>query len=208
MDVYPDGLHDQIESYEHLGEVQVLCLDLHERYDAIMAARRILVSPEEADLTFSIKLPAPVPAAWHYLTEPEMKSQIFKGHAIFTVKSRPGGRTGPGASNHCAHGKDFKGSTIETVLDWRPFDYLTLESIEGKMVIRETYKFEPASDGQETQLQVFTQIVSLTLPRWLKRIIIKLFAAQKLNSPYYVAADFIKKERTSERIDPSTQPVS
>jgi len=208
MDVQPEGLHQQVESYEHLGDIQVLCLDLHERYKAIMTAKRVIVSPEEADLIFSIELPAPTPVAWHYLTDPGKKSKAFNGFAIFTPKSRPGGRSGPGASNHCAHGKDYQGSTIETFLDWRPFEYLTVESVEGKMVLRETYRFEPSIDGRETRLQVFTQIVSMPLPRWLKRLFIKLFVAQKLTFPYYALAQLIAKESVSETIDASAQPVT
>jgi hypothetical protein len=208
MDVRPEGLHQQIESYEHLGDIQVLCLDLHARYRAIMTARRVIVSSQEADFSFSIKIPAPVPAVWHYMTDPDKKSQVFKGLAIFTAKSRPGGRSGPGASNHCAHGKDFKLSLVETVLDWRPFDYFTVESIEEKMVIRETYKFEPVFEKRETQLQIFTQVVSMPLPRWAKRIFLKVFMSRKLTTPYYAAAQFIAKERGSETIDPSIPAVA
>jgi hypothetical protein len=208
MDAHPEGLHEQTESYEHLGDVQVLCLNLHERYKAIMTARRVIVSPEEADLIFSIELPTSTPIAWHYLTDPEKKSKAFSGFAIFTAKSRPGGRSGPGASNHCAHGKDYQGSTIETFLDWRPFEYLTVESVEGKLVLRETYKLEPTSNGRQTRLQVFTQIVSIPLPRWLKRIIVKLFVAQKLTTPYHAIAQLIVKEQAAETIDALTQPVT
>lgn len=208
MDVQPEGLHGQIESYEHLGDIQVLCIDLHERYKAIMTAKRVVVTPEEADFIFSIELPAPPPTAWHYLTDPEKKSKAFGGYAVFTAKARPGGRNGPGASNHCAHGKDFKGSLVEIVLDWRPFDYLTVESIEGKTVIRETYKFEPILDGRGTRLHIFTQVVSMQLPRWVKRPLLKIFMSRKMTTPYYVAAQFIAKERASQTIDTSTQLVA
>lgn len=208
MDVRPEGMHDQTESYEHLGDVRVFCINLHERYEAIVAANRVFVQPEESDLTFSMELPAPVPVAWHFLTDPGKKSKAFEGSAIFTPKSRPGGRNGPGASNHCAHGKDLKGSTIETILDWRPFNYLTLESVEGKMVIRETYRFEPILDGRKTRLHIFTQIVSMPLPRWLKRLLIKVFAARQLIMPYYAIAQLIAKERPAENNEVLPQPVN
>ena len=208
MDVKPEGLHQQVESYEHLGDIQVLCLNLHERYNAIMTARRVIVSPGEADFTFSIELSAPAPVAWHYLTNPEKKSKAFHGYAIFTAKDRPGGRSGPGASNHCAHGKDFKSSLVETILDWRPFDYLTIESMDGKMIIRETYKFEPISNGRKTRLHIYTQVVSLPFPQWAKRLFLKLFMSRKLTTPYYVAAQFIATEQATEPIDASTQAIT
>lgn len=208
MEVHPVGLHEQGESYEHLGDIRVLCLNLHDRYEAIVTARRVVVQPEESDLIFSIELPAPPPVAWHYLTDPQKKSQAFSGYAIFTPMVRPGGRNGPGASNHCAHGKDYKGSSVETFLDWRPFDYLTVESIDGKMVIRETYKLEPSADGSKTHLQVFTQIVTLPFPRWLKRLIIKLFVAKKLTTPYFAIVETIAEERAPEATEQFMQPVA
>jgi hypothetical protein len=207
MDVFPEGLHEQMESYEHLGEVRVLCLNLHDRYETLRAARRVIVSEEEADLIFSIELAAPTPVAWHYLTDPGKKSKAFNGYAIFTPKTRPGGRSGAGASNHCAHGKDYKGSTIETFLDWRPFDYLTVESVEGNMALRETYQLEPISDGRMTRLQVRTQILSLPIPLWLKRPFIKLFLEQKLTQPYHAIAQIIREESAPESIERSPQPA-
>jgi hypothetical protein len=208
MDVRPEGIHEQIESYEHLGDVRVLCLNLHERYKAIVTARRVIVSPEEADLIFSIELPAPPPVAWHYLTDTGKRSKAFSGFAIFTPKSRPGGRNGPGASNHCAHGKDYKGSTIETFLDWRPFEYLTVESVEGKMILRETYKLEPSPDSSKTRLQVITQIVSIPAPHWLKRPLVKFFVAKKLTTPYFAIAQTIANERAPEAMEQFMQPVA
>jgi hypothetical protein len=168
----------------------------------------VVVSPEQADLVFTIEFPVPTPVAWHYLTDPGKKSQAFSGFAIFSPQARPGGRNGPGASNHCAHGKDYKGSTIETFLDWRPFDYLTVESVEGKLVLRETYQFEPTADGQKTRLEVLTQIVTLPLPRWLKRIFVKLFVAKKLTMPYYAIAQLMAKESVPETLDITPQPVA
>ena len=208
MNVHPEGLHEQVESYEHLGDVRVLCLNLHERYQAIISARRVIVPPEEADLIFSIEFPAPAPVAWHYVTDPGKKSQAFNGYAVFTPKSRPGGRHGPGASNHCAHGKDFKGTTIETFLDWRPFEYLTIQSVEGKMVIWETYRFEQILEGRETRLHVFTQIVSMQLPRWFKRPLVKLFAAQKLIMPYHAMAEFMTNDYVAGTAEQLMQPVA
>lgn len=204
MDVRPEEFHQQVESYEHLGDIEVFCLDLHKRYKAIKLAKRIVVSPEEADFSFSIELPAPAPVVWYYLTDLEKKSQAFNGSAIFTAKSRPGGRNGPGASNHCAHGKNLEGLSVETILDWRPFDYFTAESIDGKLVIRETHKLEPILDGRATRLHVFTHVVSMPLPRWVKRPLLKLFMSQKMSSPYYVIAQAIAEET----INPSDQAVA
>jgi hypothetical protein len=66
---------------------------------------------------------------------------------------RPGGRTGAGARNHCAHGKN--GKTLETVLDWKPFEYFMAEQApNAKNSSVFTCGFEPLADGQATRLSV------------------------------------------------------
>ena len=55
---------------------------------------------------------------------------------------RPSGRTGAGATTHCVHGKNV--SMRETVLDWKPFEYHTVEQDNGSMgKTRTTFRLEP-----------------------------------------------------------------
>ena len=64
------------------------------------------------------------------------------------VSGATGGRRGPGATNHCMHGKD---AIIEEILDWRPYDYLSVRTIVntpgGTVKMRETIELEPGTDG-------------------------------------------------------------
>jgi hypothetical protein len=167
-------IHNQIESYEHLGEIQIYCIDLHTRYKEILETRRVFVSPEEADFTFTFDFDAPLPVIWHWLTDIEKKTLLAEGDAIFTAQSRPGGRSGPGASNHCAHGKNLKGSLIETILDWRPFEYFTFDGTEGNNNIRQTYRLESISDGAGTRLHMHAVMLSPSLPRFIRRPMLKM----------------------------------
>jgi hypothetical protein len=173
MDVHPDGLHEQLETYEHLGDVQTLSVNLLERYQAILEASHIVIMPEEADFGFSYKFDAPPAIIWNWLTDVEKKNLIAEGEAIFTPRARPNGRNGPGAANHCAHGKNLKGSLIETVLDWRPFDYFTSELVEGKMKMRQMYRLEPLASGSKTRLHLLATAISPSLPRLVRRLIMK-----------------------------------
>ena len=91
MDVHPEGLHKQTETYEHLGDIQTLSLDLHDRYKTIIEARKVVISPEEADFIFSFDFDAPPALIWHWLTDTEKKNLLAEGEAIFTPTSRPGG---------------------------------------------------------------------------------------------------------------------
>ncbi len=178
LGVQIEGIHDQTESYEHLGEIQIHCLDLHARYKAIIEARHIFISPEDADFAFTFDFNAPPPIIWHLLTDIEKKTLLAGGEALFSAKSRPGGRNGPGASNHCAHGKDLKGLLVETILDWRPFDYYTFDAAEGISNIRQTYKLEPVSNGTETRLHFLVKMISPSLPRFIRRAMLKMMLSK------------------------------
>jgi hypothetical protein len=173
LGVQVEGIHNQIESYEHLGEIQIYCIDLHARYKEIIETKRIFVSPEEADLTFTFDFEAPPPVIWHWMTDIEKKNRLAGDEAIFSVIARPGGRSGPGASNHCAHGKDLKGSLTEKILDWRPFDYFTIETVDGKMIMHLTNQFEPLSNGSRTHFIIHCLLLSPRLPRIIRRPILK-----------------------------------
>lgn len=140
------GAHEQIESYEHLGGVRTFSIDLHARYAALLEKRRAFVGPEEADVVFEASLPVPPPVVWQWLNDPHMIVRWSPDRHMVPA-ARPGGRTAVGARNHCVHGKQL--TMIETVLDWRPFDYFTVEN-ESKAFPANfyiTYQLEPTRDG-------------------------------------------------------------
>jgi hypothetical protein len=59
----------------------------------------------------------------------------------WNAHSRPGGLMGSGAVNHCDHGV---GMVVETVLDWHPFEYFTVEMqvSPGNLNVLETIRME------------------------------------------------------------------
>jgi hypothetical protein len=65
------------------------------------------------------------------------------------------GRRGVGTTNHCMHGAHI---IIEEVMDWRPFDYLTLSTLlpsPGAPKVILTYAFsDSASDGTHIEIRV------------------------------------------------------
>ncbi|MGH2521061.1 MAG: DUF2652 domain-containing protein, partial [Anaerolineales bacterium] len=165
--VRPDGMHEQPESYEHLGEVKTFSLNLHPRYQELTEARRVVVAPEEAYLTMTQDYPVPPPVVWEWLNDPHKRAlYTFHPNPEFRAVLRPGGRTGVGARNHCIHGKDV--AMVENVLDWRPFDYLTVE--QNYMGIRAliTCQLTPTADGRGTRLSV-TMTGEMPTPRFLNR---------------------------------------
>lgn len=194
LGVQVEEIHNQVESYEHLGEIQIYCIDLHARYKEIIETKHIFISPEEADFTFTFDFDAPPPVIWHWMTDIEKKNLLAGDEAIFSVIARPGGRSGPGASNHCAHGKNLKGSLIEKILDWRPFDYFTIESIDGKMMMHLTYQFEPLSNGSRTRFIVHCLMLSPRIPRIIRRPMLKPMFTKLNLSTCQKIANFIAQE--------------
>ena len=131
MRVQPGGLVEGSEFYEHLGEVHTYVMDLHARYEALMQARRVVVEDEQAVVTFGDDFGAPPPVVWSWLNEPEKRRLDVDGSARSRVRSRfsPRWPHGAGATTHCIHGKSI--AMRETVLDWKPFDYYTVEQDSG-----------------------------------------------------------------------------
>lgn len=165
LDVELDGIHEQMESYEHLGEVKTINIDMHRRYEDIKAARRVFIDEQNADLKFTVDFPTPPPVTWEWLLDPQRRNSWSEGVHWYSG-DRPKGRAGRGASNHCAHGKSL---STEVTLDWRPFEYSTTDSFEnGKKRFSETFWLEPLPDGG-TRVTNFSQ-VHLPFPRLIRRI--------------------------------------
>lgn len=168
-----DNLHEQIEAYEHLGDIQTVSIDLHVRYDSLMEIRHTVISPQEADLSLSCELAATTSLVWQLITDPQMFTQTMREGGRWSVVGRPGGRAGIGARNHCAHGK---GAGMEYLyLDWRPFEYFTAEAQEGRLTHREMFLIEPSHEGAQTRLTVRLQL-SAPMPRPIRRVMCSLLA--------------------------------
>jgi hypothetical protein len=106
---------------------------------------------------------------WEWIQDP-LKRNLWVEEVHWYAGDRPRGRAGKGASNHCAHGKSL---STEVTLDWRPFEYSTVDSFDnGKKTFSETFRFEPLANGG-TRVHDVMQ-VHMPLPRFLRRIVAHL----------------------------------
>lgn len=171
--VRPEGMHAQVETYDHLGEISTHSLNLKQRYEEIVASRRVNIGAHEADYVLVQDFPAAPPVVWDWLTDVTNRNIWSQGtSAVWMGSARVGGRTGPGARNHCAHGKHGSKESIETILDWRPFEYCSFESVNGSMVMRETMQLEPlAAGGTRLHDRI---CINNPLPRPLRRLFVKV----------------------------------
>lgn len=155
----PENYHQETETYEHLGDVATYSYDLHERHKMLVEARRVFLEPKEAQGEQSIEINATPMEVWEWLHLPERREQWAHG-TRWTIAKQINGRTQPGAKNHCAHGKDYRESILETILDLRPFNYYTVEQgpLPLNQMVIETYILEPLDEGRRTRLITRGQI--------------------------------------------------
>jgi uncharacterized protein YndB with AHSA1/START domain len=166
------------ETYEHLGEIDTFSLNLSERYQARVAARRVVLAPEDADVLISTELAAPPAVVWDWLNDPQRRNEWMAG-TVWTALDRPGGRTDVGAKNHCAHGKNE--SSRENILDWKPFEYFTTDQVDKTpLVVRMTYALDPLDSGQRTRLTVLIRFEMKRMPRVVLRQMCRRMLAPKM----------------------------
>ena len=89
---------------------------------------------------------APPPIVWDWLNDLQKRLKWeYADRHMFPILM-PKGRTTVGAVNHCMHGKDL--SMIETVLDWRPFDYFTVtQDVLQAVLMTITFQLQPTETG-------------------------------------------------------------
>jgi len=188
LNVKLENLHEQNESYEHLGEIKTYSLNLRARYEELVQARRIFISPEEADFMITRTVHASPVIVWEWLNDIQKRLQ-WEGKEIRPL-IRPGGRTGAGAQNHCVHGKNV---SVETVLDWHPFESYTIGGSTGVI----SYRLEEGAD--ETRINIYSKL-KMPLPRWLTRPLARLIVKlARLEEPFNRLARLIENDANKPR---------
>ena len=158
LNIKLENLHEQVENYEHLGEIRTFNMNLHERYKELKAAQRVFISPEEADWASTRTIPAPPYVVWDWINDIQKRLLWETLHDVQPLL-RPGGRMGTGAQNHCAHGKNV---FVETIVGWRPFETFTID-IGSALMSRYL------EDHVEKTLMNIYMKMKLPTPRWLTR---------------------------------------
>ena len=178
-----DTIHNNAE-YPHHGEIPTTRLNLSARYNQLIEERRTIVSPEDADITLSIDIPAPPMKIWEWLNNPYLRTRWMRART-WTELKRPEGRIGIGAQNHCGHAI---GNIIETVMDWKPYHFYTSKTEEGKLQLLQTFELTPSADHKETTVNWRIKIVSLPLQK-----ITSLIAPSSIRAIYQQDIKRLKK---------------
>ena len=163
LDLNPDGL----EAVEFAKEsIKMYGLNLQARHELLMETQQVVVQADKADATLTSDIDAPPPIVWEWLNDPKNRNQWWESFTHWSKRLRPGGRTGPGAINHCDHGV---GDVLETVLDWKPFDYYTVEMriTPGRFIVMQTNQLETLPHGR-TKVSVYYRLQNPRL-RWMAK---------------------------------------
>jgi uncharacterized protein YndB with AHSA1/START domain len=145
IDPAAQGLSGHAEGIEHIGETKCWVSDLEQAWRREIETARSLVQRAQAFMIMERDFPAPRQVMWDLVTSPEHHLRWQRADGVRESKAQ--GRRGAGAQLHCLHGKD---AIVEEVVDWRPFDYVTLATqlpIPGAPKILMSYTFEERSDG-------------------------------------------------------------
>ena len=166
LDVQPQGLFECTESYEHLGAVRTLSMDLHARYEEIMDARRVVITREEAHSVLEYDYDAPPSVVWEWFNDPHKRGQWMTSEIVPILRVR--GRSGAGGRNHCVHGKNQ--IIVEDVLDMHPYDYFSVShSPPGwPTSILMTYQFHQI-EFDKTHFTLTFKGKIPHAPEWLKK---------------------------------------
>lgn len=118
------GLIEHPETIDIIGEVTCWVRDLEQAWVDENERQRHEVTRDKAFAVIEFDIAAPRPVVWDYFTLPELRPKWRGADAVNEAVA--GGRRGTGTVNHCMHGAH---TIIEEVIDWRPFDYLTLTTL-------------------------------------------------------------------------------
>ena len=190
-----EGLHSQDETYEHLGTVQTRTFNLIPRYEALIAAQRVIIPPEQADIITTYEFNAPLAKVWDWVMDIQKRNESMGDMGHWKIISRNNGRTGTGAKNHCSHGK---GASTETILDWRPFEYATVETTDGPAMFREMTLLTSLDGDRRTRVESRMKMLK-PAPVFIARFMVKMQFGK--SNPYKMwfskIEELLEKEKVS-----------
>jgi uncharacterized protein YndB with AHSA1/START domain len=126
MDIDPaaQGFVAHEETIDVIGRLNCWVRDLETAWNEEKDRRRHLVTRKQAAHVIEFDIDVRRPQVWEYFTVPGQRPKWRGADEVRETVS--GARRGIGTTNHRMHGPH---AIIEEILDWRPFDYLTLTTL-------------------------------------------------------------------------------
>jgi uncharacterized protein YndB with AHSA1/START domain/class 3 adenylate cyclase len=124
IDTQGQHMIPHVEEIETIGPVACWVQDLGAAWQAESVRVRHEVAPAKAAHLLTFEIAAPRPVVWDYFVRPDLRPKWRAADEV--LESLAGGRRGAGTRNHCMHGAV---AIIEDVLEWRPFDSMTITTL-------------------------------------------------------------------------------
>lgn len=141
---FVEEMQEHTEEFPDVGEVKLYVEDLLPVWQRESKRRRVFVDIKDAFFVTETEIPAEPPLVWDYFTKPEYRT-IMMGSDSMEATDKRVGRMDEGAVYVCAHG-DTK--ILQPVLDWRPFEYYTIEMpMPGGLSVKITTRLIPIEGG-------------------------------------------------------------
>jgi hypothetical protein len=151
------GMVTHSEEYEHVGQITGYVHDLAPLWARERQRSRDFVSAADTWASVSFDLPVPPALAWDYLNEPKCACE-WCGMDSITLTNLERGRLGVGSGRYCVHAQG-KQVTVEQILDYQPFDYITVESTEPNGITsRTTTRIAAIPEGSRISWQMSAPI--------------------------------------------------
>ncbi len=180
---YCEKIVPHAESYEHLGEVPMCVHDLRLVWENYQAKKRQFVEAKDAWVKREGDLPFPPALVWEYLTKPDLEAGFL--HYDYGERTdAEGGRVKEGSGFHCAHGDLHVYSKI---LDWKPFEYYTLDQTVMGLTYVCTRRLIPTQSG--THFGIY-----LSMPQENSSEEVQQLLQSAMDSGYAGLESFIEKD--------------
>jgi hypothetical protein len=156
-----------VESYEHLGEVNVWVQDMHPVWQRKSQERQLAIDPEQINAQVQTEIELPPEITWDYLSQPLYRTILMHSDRQ-EILHLDHGRINPGSVYHCYHGDRV---ISQTVLEWQPFERILTEDavpLPNTTMLVE-YRLEPTPTGTR-----FSQIYSKARGPWPWRMLCDL----------------------------------
>lgn len=152
IDPVVQGLIAHSETIDVVGQVGCWVRDLDRAWNEEKCSSRHLVTRKQASHVIEFEIGAARPQVWEYFTHPRQRPRWRAADEVREAVSS--GRRGVGTTNHCMHGPH---AIIEEILDWRPFDYLTLSTLlptpDAPKVLM-SYVFAESESGTHIDIRI------------------------------------------------------
>jgi uncharacterized protein YndB with AHSA1/START domain len=185
---YSEKIIPHSETYEHLGEVPMCVHDLQPVWERYRAKNRRFIDAQESWIKCEMEIPFPPALIWEYLTKPDLEAG-FLGYD-YGERTDPGGRVQEGSGFHCAHGDLHVYSKI---LDWKPFEYYTMEQSALGLSYLSTRRLTPLEHG--TRVEIY-----LTRPRENPGNEVREMLQSAMDQGYAGLRPYIEQDVTSGKI--------